>query len=220
MAKTILSTLQIDILKFLAKQRIIQDQFYFGGGTVLSECYLHHRLSEDLDFFSDTEFDPQQIAILAKKLKQNFPIKNIEYRQQFHRNLYFFEFPAKEIIKMEFTYFPFERIDGRGRFMDISIDSLLDISVNKLHTIIMQPRSRDFIDLYLVLKKKLWGLEELLKYVRIKYDTSVDYAHLGKQFLLVSDVKDYPNMIIPLPPEKWKKFFLDLAMSFENKILK
>jgi len=89
MAKKILSPLQRDILGFLSEQNIIRQQFYFGGGTVLSECYLHHRLSEDLDFFSDTEFDTQQIAITAKKMKQHFPVKNIDYRQQFHRSLYF-----------------------------------------------------------------------------------------------------------------------------------
>lgn len=50
-------------LSFTPIQRIIFDefsknsklrkQFYFTGGTALSAIYLHHRESEDLDFFSE-----------------------------------------------------------------------------------------------------------------------------------------------------------------------
>lgn len=187
---------------------------------MLAECYLHHRLSEDLDFFSETEFDIARMEIMMKALGKKFSARNIEYKNQFHRHLYFLEFEDKEILKIEFTYFPFERIDKTENFLGLSIDSLLDIAVNKVHTIASQPRSRDFIDLYYILEKKLWSLEKLTGYVRIKYDVSIDYAQLGKQFLLVTELKDYPKLLIPLKPKQWQKYFLNLAKSFEKKLLK
>ncbi|WP_413884945.1 nucleotidyl transferase AbiEii/AbiGii toxin family protein [Candidatus Desulfatibia sp.] len=38
--------------------KIISDTntpFYLTGGTVLSRCYFHHRYSEDLDFFVNSD---------------------------------------------------------------------------------------------------------------------------------------------------------------------
>lgn len=220
MGKTVLTRRQRIILQFLSQDIFFREHFYFGGGTALAECYLHHRLSEDLDFFSVEEFDVNMLEILMKKLRKNFKIYNVEYKSQFHRNLFFLEFSDKEILKMEFTYFPFERIDASRKFLDLSIDSLIDIAVNKLHTIAQQPRSRDFIDLFFILQQEaLWSIDELLRYIRIKFDTVIDFAQLGKQFLLVSELKDYPKMLIKLPSKKWQKFFLDQAQGMKEKLL-
>ena len=64
---SILSDNQKNILSLLSKEKIISDNFYLSGGTALAEFYLNHRLSEDLDFFSEKEFDPQAISIIFKK---------------------------------------------------------------------------------------------------------------------------------------------------------
>ncbi len=50
MGKTILTPTQRQVLDILAKNSKFTS-FYLTGGTALSEYYLHHRLSEDLDFF-------------------------------------------------------------------------------------------------------------------------------------------------------------------------
>ena len=34
---------------------VFGDAFYLTGGTALSRFYFHHRLSEDLDLFTETE---------------------------------------------------------------------------------------------------------------------------------------------------------------------
>lgn len=49
--KTVLSKNQKDIFTIISKDKIICDNFYLTGDTALAEFYLHHRLSEDLDFF-------------------------------------------------------------------------------------------------------------------------------------------------------------------------
>ena len=48
---SILSEQQKRLLELLGGEKIVANSFYFTGGTVLAEYYLHHRLSEDLDFF-------------------------------------------------------------------------------------------------------------------------------------------------------------------------
>lgn len=67
---SILSENQKRLLSLLAEEKTITDNFYLGGGTALAEFYLHHRLSEDLDFFSENEFDPQVISAIFKKRKE------------------------------------------------------------------------------------------------------------------------------------------------------
>ncbi len=56
MGKSILTPDQKRLLEYISKDPKITDKFYLTGGTALAEFYLQHRLSEDLDFFSETEF--------------------------------------------------------------------------------------------------------------------------------------------------------------------
>lgn len=50
MAKTILTNKQQILLNLISRQKDLISSFYLSDGTALSEYYLHHRLSEDLDF--------------------------------------------------------------------------------------------------------------------------------------------------------------------------
>lgn len=218
MAKTILSANQIKILEAISSDKILCRSFYFSGGTALAEYYLKHRLSEDLDFFSEREFDPQAISVFFAKNKKALGIKKVDFQQSFNRNL-FFLYLKKDIIKTEFTYFPFPRIEKKIKENNLFIDSLTDISVNKLFTIYQKPRSRDFIDLYLILKKTGWQIDDLIKKAKIKFDWHIDYLQLGSQFLLAKKVKDFPRMLIKLENKTWQKFFLEQAIKFSPKIL-
>jgi len=99
------------------------------------------------------------------------------------------------------------------------VDSLNDIAVNKLFTIYQKPRSRDFIDLYLIIKKTGWKIDELVKKAKIKFDWHIDYLQLGSQFMLAKTVKDYPQMILKLKNEEWQNFFINEAKGFSEKII-
>ncbi len=218
MAKTILSANQARILEAISNDRLLCRDFYLTGGTALAEYYLKHRISEDLDFFSEQEFDPQAISIFFAKNKKSLGIKKVDFQQSFNRNL-FFLYLQNDIIKTEFTYFPFPRIEKKVKENKLLIDSLTDIAVNKLFTIYQKPRSRDFIDLYLILKKTGWQIEDLVKKAKIKFDWHIDYLQLGSQFLLAGKAKDYPRMIIKLENKTWQSFFKDQAKKFSSKIL-
>jgi predicted nucleotidyltransferase component of viral defense system len=54
---SILTNTQKSLLKYLSNNESLTKDYYLSGGTALSEYYLHHRLSEDLDFFSMHEVD-------------------------------------------------------------------------------------------------------------------------------------------------------------------
>ncbi|MEK7117347.1 MAG: nucleotidyl transferase AbiEii/AbiGii toxin family protein [Patescibacteria group bacterium] len=215
---SILSDNQKKVLDFLSKEKSVCDKFYLTGGTALAEFYLSHRLSEDLDFFAEEEFDPQNVSVVFKKIQNNIGIKNIKFEQSFNRNLFFLEL-ENDLIKTEFTYFPFPRIEKKNKIGELFIDSLLDIAVNKIFTIYQKPRSRDFIDLYFILQKEKWGMEDLVKQAQIKFDHYIDPLQLGAQFLKVKELKDYPRMIIEIDENIWQTFFLDEAKKMEHNIL-
>jgi len=72
---------------------------------------LHHRFSEDLDFFSEEEIDSQAITILLHTHKSSLGYVKLDFQQSFNRNLFFLSYPKGVQLKVEFTYFPFERIE-------------------------------------------------------------------------------------------------------------
>jgi len=94
---SILSKNQINILSLLSKEKLIVESFYLTGGTALAEFYLQHRLSEDLDFFSEKEFDPIFISTTFKKIKNTAGIVSVNYEQSYNRNLFFLELKDDKI---------------------------------------------------------------------------------------------------------------------------
>ncbi|HCC59908.1 MAG: hypothetical protein A2402_00765 [Candidatus Staskawiczbacteria bacterium RIFOXYC1_FULL_37_43] len=219
--KSILSENQQNILKIISKDKTLCDNFYLTGGTALAEFYLNHRLSEDLDFFSEKEFDPQSISVFFEKIKKEAKIKKVEFQQSFNRNLFFLDLADGDKVKMEFTFFPFERIDKKNKIGDLYIDSLLDIAVNKVFTIYQKPRSRDFIDLYFILQKdrKLY-LDELVKKAQIKFGNYIDPIQLGAQYMKAKELKDFPKMLADVKENDWQEFFISEAKKLSSKIIK
>ena len=102
MAKSILTSTQIKILNFLSKKDVFQRNFYFTGGTALAEVYLHHRKSEDLDFFSETEIDKISLTSLAKAISKEIQADTQDIQESYNRNLLYFNV-KDEVIKTEFT---------------------------------------------------------------------------------------------------------------------
>src|SRR3989338_1475583 len=219
--KSILSKNQKDILTIISKDKSICDNFYLTGGTALAEFYLHHRLSEDLDFFSENEFEPQNVSVFLEKIKKEAKIKKVEFQQSFNRNLFFLDLTNGDKIKTEFTYFPFVRIERKEKMGDLYIDSLLDIAVNKVFTIYQKPRSRDFIDLYFILREdKNLSLDDLIKKAQIKFDSYLDPLQLGAQYIKARELKDFPKMLVNIEDKIWQDFFINEAKKLSKQIIK
>ena len=215
---SILSENQRLLLTLLSEDAPICKTFYLSGGTALAEFYLHHRFSEDLDFFSEEEFESEDVSAVLKKIQKAAGIIRVRYEQSFNRNLFFLEL-EKEEIKTEFTYFPFPRIEQKKKIGNLSIDSLIDIAVNKVFTIYQKPRSRDYIDLYCIMKRESWTIADLVRKARIKFDYHIDPLQLGAQFVKAQELKDYPRMLILIDDSAWQGFFLEEAKRLSPEVL-
>ncbi len=156
-----------------------------------------------------------------EKIKNKAKIKKVEYQQSFNRNLFFLDLADGDKIKMEFTYFPFARIEKKEKIGDLYIDSLLDIAVNKVFTIYQKPRSRDFIDLYFILQKdKSLSLDDLIKKAQIKFGNYIDPIQLGAQYMKAKELKDFPKMLVDIKENIWQDFFITEAKKLSGKIIK
>ncbi|MEW6095378.1 MAG: nucleotidyl transferase AbiEii/AbiGii toxin family protein [bacterium] len=219
MGKTILTSKQLDFLELINKEKQITDRFYLTGGTALSEFYLKHRLSLDLDFFSETEeVDPKIIEAFLHNISPTLDISRIKRSQFLGLFSYTLIYSNEEFLKVDFSYYPFPRIEKGGYYKNIPIASIYDIAVDKLHTIFMQPRARDYIDLYFIMQEKEYGLQNLILNAKAKFDWDIDPINLGSQFMRVKDLIDFPHMLKPFDKKEMEKFFFNLVKELEKEI--
>ena len=222
MEQSILTSSQKILLGEISQYSPLTERFYLTGGTALAEFYFHHRISEDLDFFSEEEFDTTYITIFFKKNEKKIGFHTVDLQRKPNRFIYFLHF-EKEKLKVDFAFYPYPRIraDLGKRINSLRIDSVFDIATNKLFTLFQHPRLRDYIDLYFIFKEiPNFNLEELVDYARNKFDFVVDRKELAKNFLKVLDLNqtDFPRMLVPFEKKKMEEFFLGLTKSLEKEI--
>lgn len=215
---SILTTQQQTALKVISQTQLAA-AFYFSGGTALSHYYLQHRKSEDLDFFCAEEFDPSQIIILLKSVKSKLDYAKIDYQSSFNRNLYFLHFDSGYVLKLEFTYYPFQQVEPPAKKDGLFIDSVIDIAVNKLFTIVQKPRGRDYYDLYFIIQKYGYSFEKLRMLAKQKFDWHIDPLQLATRFDEVDQRLDDPILTESFNKSELVLFFQNSAKEFENLIL-
>ena len=221
MGKTILTPKQLKFLELAEKNRQITSRFYLTGGTVLSEFYLRHRLSEDLDLFSEEEVKPEMVEAFLKKISPKLKVSKIIKEHYLGLFSYKLFYSKTKYLKVDFNFYPFPRIEKGKRFGNLEINSIYDIVVNKIHTIAMRTIARDFVDIYFILRETEYNdLEKIRLDSQAKFDWPLEPKNLISQFLKVKDIqdKDYPKMLRPFNRKEMEDFFLGLAKSLEKEI--
>lgn len=218
--KKILTKEQEKFLDLVSEEKYLYRNFYFTGGTPLCAFYLFHRLSEDIDIFSEKEINLLPIRAFIGKVREKLRLQKIDYRQFLGLHSFQLFFPNKNILKVDFSYYPFERIEKGIKYKNIEVDSILDIAVNKVHTISMQPRARDFIDIYFIIREKKYNLYGLLMKAKAKFDWHIDPIQLGSRFYEAKNLTDYPRMLKKIDHQEWKGFFIEEAKKLKKEIFK
>lgn len=189
----------------------------------MAEFYLHHRLSEDIDLFSENSEVNQAVAeVFLKKKSAKLKIKKIDLSQFLGLFSYILTYTDNQKLKVDFNYYPFLRIEKGKKFGNLEIDSLIDIATNKVHTLFMKPRTRDYIDLYFIFKKEKMDMNQLILLAKAKFDWDIDKMNLANQFIRVKDIQkeDFPKVLVPFNISEMETFFLNLAKDLKKDILK
>ncbi len=214
----IITPIHKKFLELVVKEPYLLKKYYWTGGTVLSGFYLYHRESYDIDLFSEEEVNIDRIkhfvGIVGKLLKT----KKISYSRFLGLHTFVYSFANGSQLKVDFNYYPFPRIERGGKYQGLSLDSLLDIAVNKIHTISINPRGRDYVDVYFILKNEQFSLEKLIDYAKAKFDWHIEPMQLGENFAKVSTFSDFPKMLVRFEPKEMEDFFLKLAKDLKKDI--
>jgi len=139
---------QRSILIELSRHPLVREHFFLTGGTALSVFYLHHRTSEDLDFFTVEKVDLSEISFWLRTVWPS-EYSGVRTAPQFLSVLL-------RGVKVEFVIDPLSDRGGRDQASvgseSILVDSLGNIAANKLCTLVSRVEPKDFIDFYFLMQ--------------------------------------------------------------------
>jgi len=219
--KGILTNLQREILSLFSQ---IPDalQFFLTGGTALSEFYLQHRMSYDLDFFTSED---GLIESFSEKMGEGLKKQGFEV-QVTRRFQTFAEFKlskGEEKTTVHLAYdSPFRFSPPVDSVFGVKINDYTDIVVDKLLAFFGRSEPRDAIDLFFIWKREdIWNLAELAR----QKDPGFDLYWLA---VASEKVKKFPDemtqwpvdMLVEVDVRELKNKFADLAREIMDRIKK
>ena len=171
---SILTNFQKRALKEIGKSELSRF-FVWSGGTALSFYYLQHRLSVDLDFMSQDLFRDEYLLTELRKITKNLGVKSIEEQKKLNRCEFWLK-KDKEILRIEFVFYPFPRVRPPKKLKEfnIKIDSIEDMLTNKVHAAYERSEPKDIFDLYCILLIKKINFFRIFKLVEKKFGVRID----------------------------------------------
>lgn len=216
---SILTHHQRTVLDAIAGENYFTERFYLAGGTALAEFHLKHRLSEDLDLFSEKqEVNAVPVMQFFQGQQEKLGIERIDTQRVFGLHTFFLRFKDKEVLKVDFNYYPFPLIEKGTLYKSLKVEGAYDIGVDKVHTVAVHPRARDYIDLYFIIREKGYNFPDLLMQAKAKFDWDISLVDLGARLLEASEMSDYPRMLKSIDHNKWKSFFIEEGRKLKSEI--
>ena len=140
------------------------------GGTALSEFYLKHRYSEDLDLFTrqprDIGVDVEELRalLLARGLRLSVRSSGVQFVRAFVEDI-----QEGEVVKIELARDVPVRMAPPMEAQGCVVDSFEDIAVNKVSAILDRREPKDFVDLYFILKESSFTVDYLMERAKEKH---------------------------------------------------
>ena len=196
--------------------------FYLAGGTALSAFYIEHRISQDLDLFTDTEKTMPPIEFLMGIIGELPSINDIRYERLFDRRIFAATFKDGDTLKVEFTTYPFKSIEKRKKIGNLTVDSLLNIVTGKLFAMTDRYDPKDFVDLYFVLHKYKRTLTDLILRTEERFGIKGINFIIPERLLLVKriELEDLPVMLAAVSLEEMKRYFLEQSAALVKSRIK
>ncbi|HAW49620.1 TPA: hypothetical protein DCX16_01515 [bacterium] len=212
----IFTTLQKTIIHEIAKTRL-KDIFFLTGGTALSAFYLKHRLSEDLDFFTEIERSVVFVLPELESICQRLDVK-LRVSRHFETFLEVFISSSSETIRCDFAIDSPYRLKPKEykEEYDIYADNCLDIACNKLSALFDRAEAKDFVDIYF-LDKEFLPFIEILEEAKKKH-IGLDEYWLAISFQKIDEIVKLPVMVKHLELEELKKFYRNMAIALMKRI--
>lgn len=195
----------------ILKKGIPLNVFYLAGGTAVA-LHLGHRISYDLDFFSNKSFDGLALGRTLSALG--------DYRNKFlDGNNLIGGFNGTSI---SFIFYKPEMIGKFQQFEGVHIAALDDLIGMKIEAISSRGKKRDFIDLFSMMQHKSISITDAIFLYKEKYKNfNPSIIHALKSLTYFSDAENdpLPEMKTPIQWQEVKSFF-ERELSKMDNILK
>lgn len=172
------------------------NNFALGGGTNLA-LRLGHRLSIDLDFFTDTSFQNNRIF---KAITTEFPTAELLFEQ--NQTMMF----SIDNIKVDFVLYPFKWQFPFETIEDARLITLQDIIPMKLQALSNRFAKKDFWDIAFILKS--YSLTQLLEIFKSKFP-QIDVGYIIHSLTNFEDAEQEQDPVVLLP-KTWEEIKIEL----------
>ena len=195
----ILTPLQRAVLDVLFAEEVFARSFYLTGGTALAAFYLFHRYSDDLDLFTND----QPLDVIWPTVQQLLPTVGLAVES---RTPQFIRLHHPEGLRVDLVRdVPF-RAGVPVRQGAWLIDTLDNITINKVTAIQGRLDVKDYVDLYLLLKDDPRRILTWLAQAERK-DGSIEPFLWSRVIGDVETFRVLPRMIAPLQLEELVAFY-------------
>lgn len=170
---------------------------YLAGGTALA-LHLGHRISIDLDFFTQEELEERELVANLNQLP-DFKKEGQAWRTVWGK---------VGATKFSLFYYKYPLLAPTRPFMGINMVNTKDIAAMKIQALGDRGTKRDFIDLFFL--SKTYSVDEMLEFYNQKYgDLDDKIYHLIRSFDYFADAETdpLPQMLLDVSWDEVKKFF-------------
>ncbi len=194
------------------------DNFYFTGHTALAVCYLRHRDSDDLDFFTA---DPASLDPTARDFEKTLRSAGLNVQVE-RRQATFVRLLIEQELKMDMALdAPFRLkppVQSNIEGIKVPVDGLEDIAANKMLALFGRAEPRDFVDVYFV-AKEYFDFMEIVQMAAQK-DTGFDLYWLAAAMQEAEKIKLLPvKMHKPFDFSDMKNFFKEQRLKLLRRIV-
>ncbi|HLD71325.1 MAG TPA: nucleotidyl transferase AbiEii/AbiGii toxin family protein [Candidatus Peribacteraceae bacterium] len=215
----ILTDVQRRVLTLLANHQDLARAYVLSGGTALAAFHLHHRLSDDLDFFSLDPVDSLRIERFVEEVRNDIGARDIEPTHIYDRRLFVLTLPDEQTLKLEFTHYPYTHLETPSLHDGIQVESLRDIATDKLAAMLDRFEPKDYYDLCLLLSKYT-DLARVRADLLTKFHIRTDPMQLGVALARAGNLPILPHMLMKtLTRDDVKIFFEGLAKDLRAEII-
>lgn len=183
--------------------------FFLSGGTALAEFYLGHRDSQDLALFTtdDEAFSRAPVWLAAAARDAGANLASLQVTPAFHR--YSLE-KGEERFLVDLVRDPaYQAVLDKPSWKGIRVDSIQDITSNKLRTVLSRSDLKDHVDLFFLSRAGI-SLDAALPDAERK-DGGISKAMLAYLMSQMRVAKIPACLRLPLSLEESRAFFGDLS---------
>lgn len=206
--------LKRDILRSWFAQ---ESRYFLTGGSALGIFYLQHRHSYDLDLFTCEEVDSKEIQNTVSRIAEQIDAhsKPLRSAPDFHRFILTrgSESEVLDIVRDRAPQLDQEKVLIGG----IRVDTLREITANKLTTLLNRSELKDIVDLYFLEQEGC----DLLAAIPDAYKKDGGWEPAIVSMLLSSFNLDDPNVLFikKLKPKDLQAFVMRLRLAIADLAL-